>query len=915
MSNNTSITSQLMISNIMFNTMSILHLNIRSITTPDKKVQLNNLIHLHSPDFISINETFLKPKHALEIEGYRVLRHDRLVRKGGGTALCIRNNILGKQIKFDNSILDEYAVGFLAKTAYGDVAIFSLYITPSYNALNTNLFSFISKFGKFVLTGDLNAKSRLWHCPVDNKKGLELEPLLVKHKLHILNNKTPTYKSSNSILDLSICSNPMLSKFHKFQVLKDHISDHQATLSSFKITTNKLIIEIQKIDYDLLKHTLESCCIYPAITDIASLDQAAYMLDQTFSNALTLATKKSKITKPCRHSIEIPKHILDLIREKRKARRLMCKRNTPESRSLFNKLNLQVKSMLSKFRQCNLESKFSDLKNFNQSSSKHWKTINNLQNVNSTKDQPTTLFSESVPYSDQSQIAEKFGSIFSKTFGTPTHLKDLPVYPVSSPSTELTITEADFDTALKKCNKKSAPGNDGISNRIVSNCPDNIKSIILNIFQFSLKLGHIPKSWKAAKIIMIHKKGKPKNEFTSYRPISLLNCLSKLLEKMINFKITKWAESNNIFPPEQSGFRAKRSCQDHILRLTQQIINGFNDTDDKRFTGAVFFDLEKAFDMAPHSGIINKLEKNKLHPCLINWVKSFLTDRSYQVKWENKLSNSFSINRGVPQGSCLSPTLFNIYFSDIIQSIPKCIDKALFADDLGIWCSDSSLKLIECNLQRAINKISDFCDKWGLMLNKKKTFFTVFCPAGLRKNYNKTYNLNLRIKETLIPLDPHPTFLGITLDPKLDFKKHMEIMTKKIANKVNLFRKIKSMKINHLKINSILFKSLIRPVFDYAFIAICSPTQRISSNMQIIQNRILRAIKYFPPRTRISDIHSFFKVKSIKCRSAELLKKFTIAKRDHDLISAELDEFQTETLPRDRKYETVFDKMLKFNAG
>ena len=104
---------------------------------------------------------------------------------------------------------------------------------------------------------------------------------------------------------------------------------------------------------------------------------------------------------------------------------------------------------------------------------------------------------------------------------------------------------------------------------------------------------------------MIHKKGKPKCDFTSYRPISLLNCMSKLLEKIINSKITKWAEENNIFPPEQSGFRAKRSCQDHILRLTQQITNGFNE---KKFTGAVFFDLEKAFDMAPHAGILNKLE-------------------------------------------------------------------------------------------------------------------------------------------------------------------------------------------------------------------------------------------------------------------------------------------------------------------
>ncbi len=87
---------------------------------------------------------------------------------------------------------------------------------------------------------------------------------------------------------------------------------------------------------------------------------------------------------------------------------------------------------------------------------------------------------------------------------------------------------------------------------------------------------------------------------------------------------------------------------------------------------------------------------------------------------------------------------------------------------------------------------------------------------------------------------------------------------KKIASKVNLFNKIKSLRFNHIKINSILFESLIRPVLDYAFIPFVSPTQRILDNAQKIQNRILRAIKYFTPRTLIADIHSHFKIKSIK---------------------------------------------------
>ena len=265
----------------------------------------------------------------------------------------------------------------------------------------------------------------------------------------------------------------------------------------------------------------------------------------------------------------------------------------------------------------------------------------------------------------------------------------------------------------------------------------------------------------------------------------------------------------------------------------------------------------------------------------------------------------------MPQGSCLSPTLFNIYFSEISNEITASVNKALFADDLGIWSTDSTLKVIETKLQRAIKSIDTFCKKRGLILNKKKTFYTVFCPAGLRKNYFRTYNLNLRLGDTRLPLEPHPTFLGIKLDPKLDFKKHLELIESKIARKVNLFKRIKVLKINQIKINTILFKSLVRSLFDYAFIPLASPTQKINRKLQILQNRILKQIKYFPPKT--TDMHAFFKLQLIDQRTEELLKKFAIAKRHHDLISNELKNFKKTIFPKERKLLTIFDKILHYN--
>ena len=86
--------------------------------------------------------------------------------------------------------------------------------------------------------------------------------------------------------------------------------------------------------------------------------------------------------------------------------------------------------------------------------------------------------------------------------------------------------------------------------------------------------------------------------------------------------------------------------------------------------------------------------------------------------------------------------------------------------------------------------ITSFCDTWGLKINQKKTFVTIFTNAGLKSNYFRTYDIKIRLGDTIIPLEPHPTFLGITLDPKLNLKKHLSSIVKKLTAKVNIFKKL-----------------------------------------------------------------------------------------------------------------------------
>ncbi|RNA10565.1 RNA-directed DNA polymerase from mobile element jockey-like [Brachionus plicatilis] len=105
----------------------------------------------------------------------------------------------------------------------------------------------------------------------------------------------------------------------------------------------------------------------------------------------------------------------------------------------------------------------------------------------------------------------------------------------------------------------------------------------------------------------------------------------------------------------------------------------------------------------------------------------------------------------------------------IINSLPPYA----LCDDLCIWFTHKSKRIIKKILQSAINKIVEFCEKWGLTINKSKTCYTVFTSTGLRKNYVDKYSIELKVDNELIPLEPNPTFLGIKLDPKLKYAEHL----------------------------------------------------------------------------------------------------------------------------------------------
>ena len=162
----------------------------------------------------------------------------------------------------------------------------------------------------------------------------------------------------------------------------------------------------------------------------------------------------------------------------------------------------------------------------------------------------------------------------------------------------------------------------------------------------------------------------------------------------------------------------------HLVRLESAIQDAFLN---KQHLIAVFFDLEKAYDTTWRYGILRTLYGWGIKGHLGNFINHFLSERYFQVRIGNTLSNVFAQENGVPQGSVLSVTLFSIAINGIIESIPTSVQSSLYVDDLAIYCSSKYVRTAQRHLQLAINSIQHWATDNGFKFSSEKTQCVHFC--------------------------------------------------------------------------------------------------------------------------------------------------------------------------------------------
>ena len=198
----------------------------------------------------------------------------------------------------------------------------------------------------------------------------------------------------------------------------------------------------------------------------------------------------------------------------------------------------------------------------------------------------------------------------------------------------------------------------------------------MHIFNLSHEKGIFPDDLKIARVTPIFKAG-DESEMGNYRPISVLPCFSKILERIIYHRLFKYLAANKILCKNQFGFREGHSTEHAIIQVIDQIKNS---VEKNHFTLGVFIDPSKLFDTANHHILIKKLNQYGVKGNNIRWFKSYLHNRKKYITLNNKCTAFENISCGDPQGSTLGPLLFLVYVNDL-PNVSNLLEPIMFADE------------------------------------------------------------------------------------------------------------------------------------------------------------------------------------------------------------------------------------------
>jgi hypothetical protein len=174
-------------------------------------------------------------------------------------------------------------------------------------------------------------------------------------------------------------------------------------------------------------------------------------------------------------------------------------------------------------------------------------------------------------------------------------------------------------------------------------------------------------------------------QLDSYRPIALMFCLAKVIERMVAKRLQHLAESRSMLNSDQSGFRPQRSTEDQVIRMSQAISYGFQAKTPLNWTVLALLDFSKAYNKVWRADLLATMLRKGVPVRYVRWIQGFLSNRQARVCLNRAYSRVRAMWKGVPQGSVLAPLLFLFIIDDLQGRLPEGVHSSLFANDSALW--------------------------------------------------------------------------------------------------------------------------------------------------------------------------------------------------------------------------------------
>ena len=840
------------------NCFSLIHLNIRSI--PKNLSQFEDYLHILNLSFtvVGISETWLNVsnKDCYALEDYNHYSLCRSNRSGGGVSIFVKKSMPFKcrpelmrnmseieaifiEISREDSGLDkDVIVGMIYRPPNQDLNVFIETIREILETVKTEkkLLYLMGDFNINLLESDRHLQTS------------EFLDLLYSYCMFPLVTKPTRITSNSSTLIDNIYLND-ISAVNTFSgLLYTEISDHLPifTVNHKSRMTNTSQHRKSRLFTSKNFENFENRLIHLDWTDVLSktngreafklfYEKFCHVYDQCFplkEIKMNYQNRKPWLSDGIKKSIKM-KNKLYL--------------NQLQNPSVSNIEKYKVyKTHLNRLLRISERKHYEEtLKENKYNSRKLWSVLRDVINKKKSSPVPTQFMINGKKESDKGAIANKFNLYFTNIGND--LAKKIPLTALDPLSyINRTIPESIFLAEVNskeveniiQSMKNASAGHDGIHSKVLKKSYRLYLQPLLHVLKLSFSQGFFPDEMKIAKVIPIYKSGDTMS-ISNYRPVSILPLFSKILERLMYNRILSFINKHNILYKYQFGFRNNHSTNMALVILVDKILSAIDKGD---LVVGVFLDFQKAFDTVNHGILLNKLYRYGIRGVAYSWLNDYLKGRKQFVSFSNKESEKLGINCGVPQGSILGPLLFLLYVNDLMN-ISDVIIPILFADDTNVFVNGRNLHEIINTMNSELKKVVEWLSANKLSLNVKKTHYMVFSSRRqIANNANGLYINNTRIDK-----EEFSKFLGVTIDSKLNWEKHISNVKGKVARGLGIINRARrSLDISSLET---LYYSMVYPHLSYCIEVWGKAPSIFIDSLFGLQKKATRIIKSAPYRT------------------------------------------------------------------